>query len=529
MAAALARRRQPRQIAFEGPTPRRDVAAPLRRARDRAPAPADALEAQFAPFRELTVGHDLVFDTPYGRQRLVYADWTASGRLYRPIEQRIVDEFGPFVGNTHSESSATGSAMTLAYHEAHRRLKAHVHAGPDDLILTGGSGMTGMVNKFQRILGLKAPQGLRRYVQIPEAERPVVFVTHLEHHSNHTSWYETIADVVVVPPDARGVVDLAALEELLDRYRARPLKIGAFSACSNVTGIRTPYHAMAALVHRAGGVVLVDAAASAPYVPLDMHPADPAERLDALVFSPHKFLGGPGSSGVLLFDRALYHNTVPDEAGGGTVEWTNPWGQYAFRGDVEAREDGGTPGFLQAVRAALAVELKDVMDTAAMERREAVIVPRVLDGLEAVPGVHVLARGVRERLAIVSFYLEQVHYNLVVRLLNDRFGIQSRGGCSCAGTYGHYLLHVDPSRSKHITDRIDRGDLSEKPGWVRLSFHPTTPTAEVDLCVAAVAEIAAHSEAWARDYVYSAHTNEFTHKDGDPAARRRVEAWFELD
>jgi len=504
------------------------MAAPLRRAVSEDEAEQARLERHFEPFRVNTVGHDATFRTPYGEQRMVYADWTASGRLYHPIERRLVEEFGPFVGNTHSESSATGTAMTLAYHEAHRRLKAHVHAGPADLILTGGSGMTGMVNKFQRLLGLKAPQGLRPRIHLAEAERPVVFVTHLEHHSNHTSWYETVADVVVIPPDPRGVVDLAAFDELLHRYRDRPLKIGAFSACSNVTGIRTPYHTLAAMTHRAGGVAFVDAAASAPYVPLDMHPADPDERLDALLFSPHKFLGGPGSSGVLIFNRGLYHNSVPDEAGGGTVDWTNPWGQYAFREDIEAREDGGTPGFLQAIRAALAVELKEAMGLEAMAQREEAVVRRVLDGLEAIPGVHVLARGVRERLAIVSFYMEQVHYNLAVRLLNDRFGVQSRGGCSCAGTYGHYLLHVDPARSRRITDRIDHGDLSEKPGWVRLSFHPTMTMAEVDHCVAAVAATAAHGPAWAGDYVYSPHTNEFTHRDGDDASRRRVEAWFDL-
>jgi len=505
------------------------VAAPLGRVRSPAPVPSDALEQYFEPFRAETVGYHQVFRSPYGEQRIVYADWTASGRLYRPIERRLVEAFGPFVGNTHSESSATGSAMTLAYHEAHRILKAHVHAGPRDLILTTGTGMTGGVNKFQRLLGLKVPDGLRRHVKLAEAERPVVFVTHMEHHSNHTSWYETIADVVVVPPDARGVVDLAALDDLLHRYRDRPLKIGAFSACSNVTGIGTPYHAMAKLMHRAGGVAFVDWAASAPYTALDMHPADAEEQLDAVLFSPHKFLGGPGSSGVLIFNRDLYHNRVPDDAGGGTVAWTNPWGKYAFLDDPEAREDAGTPGFLQAIKAALAVELKEAMGVEAMARREQAVVPRVMNALEAIPGVHVLARGRRERQAIVSFYVESVHYNLVVRLLNDRFGIQSRGGCSCAGTYGHYLLNVDPSRSKHITDRIDAGDFSEKPGWVRLSFHPTTTMADVDHCLGAVAEIVRHAEDWSRDYRYSSTTNEYAHRDGDADAHTRVSRWFALE
>jgi len=505
------------------------VAAPIARAPKAAPTKADALETWFEPFRANTVGHRQTFRTPYGEQRIVYADWTASGRLYRPIEQRLLEEFGPFVGNTHSEASATGSAMTLAYHEAHRILKAHVNAGPRDLILTTGTGMTGGVNKFQRLLGLKVPDRLRGRLTLAEAERPVVFVTHMEHHSNHTSWYETLADVVVVPPDGRGVVDLGALDELLHRHRERPLKIGAFSACSNVTGIATPYHEMAKLMHRAGGVAFVDWAASAPYAALDMHPADGEAQLDAVLFSPHKFLGGPGSSGVLIFNRDLYHNRVPDDAGGGTVAWTNPWGKYAFLDDPEVREDAGTPGFLQAIKAALAVELKGAMGVERMARREAAIVPAVLDGLEAIPGVHVLARGVRERLPIVSFFVEDVHYNLMVRLLNDRFGVQARGGCSCAGTYGHYLLNVDPTRSKHITDRIDAGDFSEKPGWVRLSFHPTTTAAEVEHCIGAVAEIVAHAGAWAADYEYSPTTNEFAHKGGDAAAHERVSRWFALE
>ena len=490
----------------------------------------DAMERHFAPFRANTVGNAQTFHSPYGEQRIVYADWTASGRLYRPIETRLLESFGPFVGNTHSESSETGRAMTLAYHEAHRILKAHANAGPDDLIISTGTGMTGVINKFQRILGLKAPQGLRRFLNLTEAERPVVFITHMEHHSNQTSWYETIADVVVVPPDEQGLVDLAALGSLLHDYRDRPLKIGAFTACSNVTGVSTPYHAMARLMHRAGGVAFVDFAASAPYVDIDMHPADPEQRLDAVLWSPHKFLGGPGSSGALIFNRRLYRNTVPDDCGGGTVNWTNPWGEYSFLDDIEAREDAGTPGFLQTIKAALAVRLKDQMGVAAMRQREHEIVPYVMDALEAIPGVNVLARTRRDRLAIFSFHVTGIHYNLIVQLLNDRFGVQARGGCSCAGTYGHYLLHVDPTLSHSITDRIDQGDLSDKPGWVRISFHPTTSTAEIDHTLDAVREIVAHVHEWAREYEYSPVTNEFTPRGADGnAPMARVKRWFELD
>lgn len=489
-----------------------------------------SLEHYFAGYRTNTVGDRQTFRSPYGEQRIVYADWTASGRLYHPIERLLLERFGPYVGNTHSESSETGRAMTLAYHEAHRILKAHVNAGVDDLIISTGTGMTGVINKFQRILGLKAPQGLRRFVEIPQAERPVVFITHMEHHSNQTSWYETIADVVVIPPDQNGVVDLAALEALLHEYRARPLKIGSFTACSNVTGVCTAYHAMARLMHRAGGVAFIDFAASAPYVDIDMHPADPEQRLDAVLWSPHKFLGGPGSSGALIFNRGLYRNTVPDDSGGGTVNWTNPWGQYSFLADIEAREDAGTPGFLQTIKAALAVQLKHQMGVAAMRQREEAIVPYAMDALQAIPGVRLLAPARRDRLAIFSFYIEGLHYNLIVQLLNDRFGVQARGGCSCAGTYGHYLLHVDPSLSRSITERIDHGDLSEKPGWVRLSFHPSTTLADIDHTIHAVREIVAHAGEWAMDYVYSPTTNEFTRQTGDNGmALARVKRWFELE
>ncbi|MCK6370974.1 MAG: aminotransferase class V-fold PLP-dependent enzyme, partial [Gammaproteobacteria bacterium] len=475
-----------------------------------------------------TVGHEQAFSGPYGSRRIVYADWTASGRLYRPIEEQLVGLFGPFVGNTHSEASVTGTAMTLAYREAREVIKRHVNAGAGDLILTCGAGMTAAVNKFQRILGLKAPERLRPYLQVAEAERPVVFVTHMEHHSNHTSWCETIGDVVVVPPDENGVVDVAALEELLHRHRHRHVKIGAFSACSNVTGIATPIHRLARLLHRAGGVAFADYAASAPYVPIDMHPADPEERLDAVMFSPHKFLGGPGSAGVLIFSRRLYENTAPDDTGGGTVAWTNPWGQYAFLPDIELREDAGTPPFLQTIRAALAIRLKEEMGTRQIRARERQIVPYVLDRLHAIPRLHVLARGNRDRLPIFSFWMEGIHYNLVVRLLNDRFGVQARGGCSCAGTYGHYLLNVDPKRSRAITSRIDRGDLSDKPGWTRLSFHPTTTLAEIDHALDAVADIARHIDSWAEDYRYSPQTNEFTHVDEPHELAALVRSWFDL-
>jgi selenocysteine lyase/cysteine desulfurase len=315
---------------------------------------------------------------------------------------------------------------------------------------------------------------------------------------------------------------------LLARYPNRPLKIGAFTACSNVTGIQTPYSELARIMHEHGGVAFVDFAASAPYVQMDMHPADPLQKLDAIFFSPHKFLGGPGTPGVLIFDSRLYHNRVPDQPGGGTVNWTNPWKGHSFVDNIEAREDGGTPGFLQTIKAALAVQLKEHMGVERILAREHELLPIFFRELRAIPGVHVLADHVEERLGIFSFYVEGVHYNLMVKLLNDRFGVQVRGGCSCAGTYGHYLLHVDPNRSKHITDLIDMGDLSDKPGWVRLSIHPTTTTDEAYFITNAVRECVLNAERWAQDYVYSSRTNEFQHISANGDEAHAIKQWFDL-
>ena len=467
----------------------------------------------FAPFRQNILGINQTFRSPYGTLPIVYADWTASGRLYTPIEERMLQQFGAFVGNTHSESTVTGTTMTHAYHYAQHVIKQHVNADAKDVLIMAGSGMTAVVNKFQRILGLRAPEQLARFIELAPHERPVVFVTHMEHHSNQTSWLETIADVHVIPPDDQGLIDCNNLETLLKQHKDRPVKIGAFSACSNVTGIQTPYYDLAKVMHQHGGVCFVDFAASGPYVPINMHPDDPEARLDAVYFSPHKFLGGPGTPGVLVFNSELYHNRVPDQPGGGTVNWTNPWHEHSFINDIEAREDGGTPAFLQTIKAGLAFQLKDAMTTAAMAEREEQLVRQLFDGLRSIDGIHILADGIEKRLGIFSFYVEDLHYNLIVKLLNDRYGIQVRGGCSCAGTYGHYLLHVDPQRSKQMTALVDQGDLSAKLGWVRLSIHPTTTDDEVHYMLDALRDVVKHGNAWADDYVYSNHTNEFTHRN----------------
>lgn len=485
------------------------------------------LEQYFAHYRDKVIGSKQSFETAYGTKPLIYADWTASGRLYEPIEQLFMQQIAPFVGNTHTETTVTGSAMTSAYHHARQLIKRHCGAQDTDVLIAAYSGMTGVVNKFQRILGLKLHERFRGQVSIPADQRPIVFVSHMEHHSNQTSWLETIADVEVIPPDDQGLMDLSQLDRLLEKYRHRPLKIAAVTSCSNVTGIFTPYHEVAERMHLAGGYCFVDFACSAPYIDIVMRPKDkPLQRLDAVYFSPHKFLGGPGSTGILIFDSALYQNSVPDDPGGGTVDWTNPWGEHKYIDHIEAREDGGTPAFLQTIRAAMAIQLKEQMGVHNILEREHEMLERVWQVFDEIPNLHVLAGQHRDRLGVISFYIDDLHYNLGVSLLNDRFGIQVRGGCSCAGTYGHYLLNVDQEYSKSITSKINEGDNSDKPGWIRMSIHPVMTDDELGYVLDAIRQLAANHQHWQQDYRHLPRSNEYVHQSRFKPEQLLVEKWF---
>lgn len=486
------------------------------------------LQQYFEKFRENIIGNDLSFKSPFGKKKMIYADWIASGRLYRHIERQLTEVFGPFIGNTHTETSETGTLMTKAYHYAQKLIKKHVNAGPEDVIITTGSGMTSAVVKFQRILGLKTCGKLVSEECLDKKEKPVVFVTHMEHHSNHTSWYETMADIVQMQPDKDMLVDLDDLCLQLEKYKDRKIKFGAFTACSNVTGIQTPYHQLAKIMHQHGGYAFIDFAASAPYTDSNMHPDDPLEKLDAIYFSPHKFLGGPGSSGVLLFDSRLYQSHSPDQPGGGTVDWTNPWGEYKFIDNIEAREDGGTPGFLQAIRTALSIELKDQMGVENIKKREKQLIEIAFKELRKIDGLHILADNVEDRLGVISFYIDDIHFNLVVKLLNDKFGIQSRGGCACAGTYGHFLLNVSYDASHEITQLISSGDLSRKPGWVRISLHPTMTNEEVKQITDAIKKVRDNHKEWGKEYIYNKHNNEFRHQSEPEDKTVWVKEWFKL-
>ncbi len=494
-------------------------------------AQTTTLEGFFAAFKKDIIGDRQYFDSPFGKSPILYADWTASGRAYLPIEECIQKEIMPFVANTHTESTITGSLMSRAYEEARFIVKSHVNANQDeDALIFCGSGMTGAVNKLQRILGWRVPERLPHYlsgqVRVDEDLRPVVFVTHMEHHSHQISWLETIATVEIIAADEEGNVDLDCLRELLQRYKYRKNKIAAVTACSNVTGIQTPYREIAKIMHEHDGYCFVDFACSAPYVDIDMHPAETGADIDALYFSPHKFLGGPGTPGVLIFNKKMYHNKIPDQPGGGTVVYSNPWKAHEYVKDVEQREDGGTPPFLGAIKVAMCIRLKEKMGTDNILRREEEILRIIFDRFAQMENVHVLEGGVKKRLGVVAFIIPGAHYNLVVKMLNDRFGLQTRGGCSCAGTYGHRLLQVDERRSYEIWNRIRRGDLGSKPGWVRLSVHPTMTDAEIEFIMDAIELTSAYWHTWAKDYSYDAASGQYFHREVESKERDRIEGWF---
>lgn len=463
-------------------------------------------EKQFAKFRKNTIGHNAKIITPYGEKTMTYADWTASGRLYNPIEKALSQKLGAYIANPHTSSNTTGTLVTRAYKEARNIVKKHVHAGPDDVLLFSGTGTTGAIWKLIRILNLHTTD---KKTTLPEEKRPIVFITHMEHHSNQISWQETLADVVIIDYDEEGRPDLDHLASLLEKYKNRDLKITSVNATSNIIGIKNDCHKIAEISHAHGAFCFVDYACSAPYVKIDMHPEKPEQKIDAIFFSPHKFLGGPGSSGVLIFDKKLYNREVPDSPGGGCVSWTTPWQTLKYFDDIEQREDAGTPGFLQSIKAALAIQLKEKMGVKKMQKRDKEISDYVFHALSEAPDLEIFETSQTDRLPIFSFNIKGVHFNLVTRLLNDRFGIQARGGCACAGTYAHYLLDLDRKSSKELFDKVDAKDLKCRPGWARISFHPTMTNKEVKKVCDAVIDVCNHHKKWGQDYRYDKKRNQY--------------------
>src|SRR5690349_9152970 len=468
--------------------------------------------------RTSVIGEDEAFLGPFGARRVTYADYTASGRALTFIEDYIREVVLPLYANTHTESSGTGLQTTRFREEAREIIRAALGADDRHAVIFVGSGSTAAINRMIDVFNLRLPADLDDMYQlsthIPAEQRPVVFIGPYEHHSNELPWRESIADVVVIHEDHDGHIDQAQLEQELNRYAERPLKIGSFSAASNVTGIISDWKAISALLHRHGALSLWDFAAAAPYIDIRM-----GDDLDAVFISPHKFIGGPGTPGVLAARKALFKNRVPGMPGGGTVTYVNPL-EHEYVTSIEHREEGGTPAIVDSIRAGLVFQLKEAVGTAEIRKREESFIRRAIERWRRNPNLEILGNPDLDRLSIVSFVVRHdgryLHHNYVVALLNDLFGIQARGGCSCAGPYGHRLLGIDLDRSREFEREIGRGCEGIKPGWIRVNFNYFISEPVFEFILDAVDLVATDGWKLLPEYRFDPLSGLWRHRAGSP-------------
>ncbi|MBP5981223.1 MAG: aminotransferase class V-fold PLP-dependent enzyme [Halomonas sp.] len=414
------------------------------------------------------IGEGEVIPGPFGPRSLLYADYTASGRALGMVEEAMRHQVLPFYANTHTETSYTGKITTQFREAARQSVRESVGADAEYAVIFAGAGATAAINRCSHILGLQAP------LESSPHSRPVVFVGPFEHHSNDLVWRECDVDLVRIPLTDCGAPCLETLTQRLEEYADRETKVAAFSAASNVTGIKTDVVALARLVHQHEGIVLLDYAASGPYVSINVAGTGQDDHIDGIFLSPHKFVGGPGSSGILVIRKALCRNPIPSVAGGGTVSYVTAR-NHRYVTNVQRREEAGTPGILGDIRAGFAFRIKDLVGAASIEARESELVEMAMTRWQAVSNIHLLGSLTASRLAIFSFNISaggrDIHHNLIVAMLNDLFGIQARGGCSCAGPYGHELLSIDEKTAAAHEDLVQKGRSLYRPGWVRLGFN----------------------------------------------------------
>lgn len=476
--------------------------------------------------RQSVIGEQHPIETPFGQKPLVYADYTASGRSLEIIEQFIQQQVLPYYANTHTETSFTGRQTTALREQARQIIRKAVNGQEEDQVIFCGSGATAAIHKLIDILNLRLPADLNEQHQledhIPTHARPVVFIGPYEHHSNELPWRESIAELVSIPLNENGQIDLNALTAALEKYADRPLKIGSFSAASNVTGIKTNVDAISRLLHKYSAYAFWDYAAAAPYVAIDMtgmanEQGDSSK--DAVFISPHKFIGGPGTPGILIVKKHLLNNRVPAVPGGGTVVYVTPE-DHQFIDNPERREEGGTPAIVESIRAGLVFKLQQTVGTAEIEEREHNFIQQAVQRWQQHESIEIMGNPKAPRLSIISFQIKwqekYLHYGFVVALLNDLFGIQARGGCSCAGPYGHSLLGMDMSYSKALEAELMKGQMILRPGWVRLNFNYFIDQATFEYVVQAVELIAKHGWRLLPYYQFDCHSGVWLYQGKRP-------------
>ncbi|KAM3290321.1 hypothetical protein P3S67_018610 [Capsicum chacoense] len=510
----------------------------------------ESAEKKLSWLRSQIIGENVDFETPFGRRRLTYADHTASGRCLLYIENYIINNVLPFYGNSHTSDSHVGYQTTKLVHEAAAYVKKCLGGGDEDAIIFCGSGSTAAIKRLQEVMAISVPSILRDKVlskcfRNKTKERWVVFVGPYEHHSNILSWRQSLAEVVEIGLDENGLVDMEALRDQLESYKStnRPL-LGSFSACSNVTGTYTDTRAIARLLHKNGAFACFDFAASAPYTKIEMRSGE-IDGYDAVFISPHKFLGGPGTPGILVMNKALYRlrTSPPSTCGGGTVDFVNPYNEKdtLYVENIEEREDAGTPPIIQKVRTALAFWVKEFISHKVIERMEHTYIELALQRLLPNPNIWVLGNVTAKRQAVLSFLIytttyssssdgngednefylwretgnkkdKPLHGPFVAKLLNDLFGIQARGGCACAGPYGHVLLKVDEPHSLSFKDAIEMGYSGVKPGWTRVSFPYYMSKEEFEFILAALEFIAIYGQRFLPMYHFNWKSGAWTFK-----------------
>lgn len=459
-----------------------------------------------ARLRRGLIGEGVPVPGPFGEHPLVYADYTASGRALRPVEDFIAAHVLPFYANSHTEASFCGARMTALRDEARRVIAKAVNAGPNETVIFTGAGATSAVNRLVSLLALDTARPIR----------PLVLIGPYEHHSNILPWREAGAEVIEIPEADCGGPDLVELELMLVRQPAERLVIGAFSAASNVTGIKTDVDAVTALLKRYGALSVWDYAGGGPYLPIDMNPGEGLEK-DAVFLSPHKFPGGPGASGVLIVRNSAVRRSRPTWPGGGTVTFVSPWG-HDYAGSLAAREEAGTPNVIGDIRAALAFIVKDAAGEDFIARRDGELAERAFAAWNGHPCIEILASNRRDRLPIFSIRLfaengQPIHQQLATRMLSDLFGIQARGGCACAGPYAHRLLGIGREASDVMRSAILSGREIEKPGWCRLNFGYLIDDETADFILRSVLELTRVAGEYWPHYRCDEATARFRHED----------------